>query len=159
MPLALVGSVGCVSVLPVPLAARVTLTPCSGLPNWSRTVTVIVDALDPLDALMLAGSAVTVLCDALIGPGAPVAVNTTGPPLSSTPGTAADSALAPASVPRVHAPTAATPSSPLTGVSSVTEPPPSVTVKVTGMPLSGLPSASRTMTAGGTGTAVPTVAL
>ncbi len=94
-----------------------------------------------------------------MAPATPVALNTTGPPLSSTPATAAERALAPASVPRVHAPTVARPSSPVTGVSLLTEPPPSVTLKVTGIPLRGLSSASRTMTDGATGTAAPTVAV
>ena len=141
-----------------PAAASVTFTPWSGLPNRSRTVTVMVELLDPFDALMLAGSADTELSAPLIGPGVPVAVNTTGLPARSWPTTAADSSFAPAVRPSSHSPTAATPSAPVTGTFPETSPPPSVTVKVTGMPGSGFPSPSCTSTAGATGTASPTVA-
>src|SRR5204863_502635 len=47
-PLALVVAAGCVSVLPVPVAASTTVAPCTGLPLASRAVTVIVDV--PLPA-------------------------------------------------------------------------------------------------------------
>src|SRR6266852_7534961 len=49
-PLALVVPTGCVSVLPVPDAARTTVAPGIGLPFASRAVTVIVEL--PLPAVM-----------------------------------------------------------------------------------------------------------
>ena len=42
-PLAFVVALGCVSVLPVPVAAMTTVAPAMGLPNASRAVTVTVD--------------------------------------------------------------------------------------------------------------------
>src|SRR6202166_1150192 len=51
-PLAFVGPTGCVSVLPVPVAASTTVAPLTGLPEASRAVTVIVDWLLPLDAVI-----------------------------------------------------------------------------------------------------------
>src|SRR6202166_5171293 len=51
-PLAFVGPSGCVSVLPVPVAASTTVAPLTGLPEASRAVTVIVDWLLPLDAVI-----------------------------------------------------------------------------------------------------------
>lgn len=56
-------------VFAVPLTASVTGFPLMALPNWSRTVTVIVVVLLPLDAVIVAGDAVTVVCSALTGPG------------------------------------------------------------------------------------------
>src|SRR5207244_1336232 len=49
-PLALVVAAGCVSVLPVPVAASTTVAPCTGLPLASRAVTVIVEV--PLSAVI-----------------------------------------------------------------------------------------------------------
>src|ERR1700688_3263902 len=49
-PLASVGPTGCVSVLPVPVAASTTVAPLTGLPEASRAVTVIVDV--PVPAAM-----------------------------------------------------------------------------------------------------------
>src|SRR5881296_16160 len=49
-PLAFVVALGCVSVLPVPVAAMTTVAPAIGLPRASRAVTVIVDWLVPLEA-------------------------------------------------------------------------------------------------------------
>src|SRR6266851_393018 len=46
-PLAFVVPTGCVRVLPVPVAARVTVAPGIGLPFASRAVTVIVDPVPP----------------------------------------------------------------------------------------------------------------
>src|SRR3989442_1242630 len=51
-PLAVVVALGCVSVLPVPVAASTTVAPAIGLPKASRAVTVIVDWLVPLEAVM-----------------------------------------------------------------------------------------------------------
>jgi hypothetical protein len=62
-PLAFVAPLGCVSVLPVPLAARITVAPWTGFPFASRAVTVMVDALAPLEAV-IGDVAVTVDCAA-----------------------------------------------------------------------------------------------
>jgi len=43
IPLAFVVALGCVTVLPVPVAASATVAPWMGLPNPSRAVTVIVE--------------------------------------------------------------------------------------------------------------------
>jgi hypothetical protein len=51
-PLAFVVAAGCVTVLPRPVALRTTVAPATGLPNPSRAVTVMVDALVPLDAVI-----------------------------------------------------------------------------------------------------------
>jgi hypothetical protein len=121
-------------------------------------VTVIVDALEPVEAVMFAGEADTVLASALTPPAVPVALNTTGLPSRSRLPTAADSVFSPAAGPSRHSPTVATPFASVTGTLPSTAPPPAVTVNVTGMPPSGLPSSSRTTTAGSTGTASPAVA-
>src|SRR2546422_301129 len=49
-PLAVVVALDWVSVLPVPVAAMTTVAPAIGFPRASRAVTVIVDALAPLEA-------------------------------------------------------------------------------------------------------------
>ena len=51
-PLALVVAAGCVSVLPPPVADRITVAPATGLSSASRAVTVIVEALAPLEAVI-----------------------------------------------------------------------------------------------------------
>src|SRR5207247_110185 len=66
-PLVLVGPLGWVRVLPLPVAASTTLAPLIGLPLASFTVTVIVDVPDP--AAIEVGEAVTVDCEAETGPG------------------------------------------------------------------------------------------
>src|ERR1051325_10812326 len=59
-PLVLVVPAGCVSVMPVTgLAASVTVAPLTGLPLGSLTVTVIVLALEPELAVIVAGDAAT----------------------------------------------------------------------------------------------------
>jgi hypothetical protein len=57
-PLAFVVPAGCVSVLPVPVAANTTVAPEIGLPPASRAVTVIVEV--SLPAVMEVGVAATV---------------------------------------------------------------------------------------------------
>src|SRR5512134_2199848 len=69
MPLALVTPAGCVTVLPVPVAEICTVAPLTGLPLASRAVTVMVDTLAPLLAVIVAGEALTPDC----------AADTTGP--------------------------------------------------------------------------------
>src|SRR5438046_638868 len=70
MPLAFVVLAGCVSVLPAPVAVRLTLAPLIRFPLASRAVTVMVDA--PLPAVIEVGDAVTVDCEADTGPGVTV---------------------------------------------------------------------------------------
>jgi hypothetical protein len=67
-------------VFAVPLAVSVTVFPLITLLNWSRTVTVIVVVLFPLDAVIVPGAAVTVVFSALTGPGTVNAVNVRGNP-------------------------------------------------------------------------------
>ena len=157
-PLLRVRVAGWVSVFPVPLADRVTARPEIGLSNASRAVTVMVLRLDPPDAVMVAGAALTWLFPAVTGPGVPVAVNTTGLPLTSSPERVASRVLAPTFFPSVHPPTIATPSLPVTGLAPSSDPSPPVTLNVTGMPPRRLPSSSRTTTAGRVATAVATAA-
>jgi hypothetical protein len=57
-PLAFVVPVGCVRVFPVPVAARSTVAPATGLPWASRAVTVIVEVSVP--AVIDVGAATTV---------------------------------------------------------------------------------------------------
>ena len=51
-PLAFVVALGWVSVFPVPVAANTTVAPWTGLPSASLAVTVMVDVLVPLDAVI-----------------------------------------------------------------------------------------------------------
>jgi len=51
-PLEFVVVLGWVSVLPVPVAAKTTVAPATGLFKASRAVTVMVDALVPVEAVM-----------------------------------------------------------------------------------------------------------
>src|SRR5256886_16714417 len=67
-PVPSVRPLGCVRVLPLPVAASTTVAPPIGLPLASLAVTVIVEV--PLPAVIDAGAAVTVDCAADKGPGA-----------------------------------------------------------------------------------------
>src|ERR1700739_5024574 len=88
----------------------------------------------------------------------PVAVNVTGLPVRVP--EVAVRVLVPAVVPRVQLVTAAIPLAfVVTAVVGFTVPPPDATANVTLTPATGLLDASRTITAGGVVTAVPTVAL
>ena len=71
-PLASVTAAGCVSVLPVPVAASTTVAPLTGFPPASFAVTVIVDV--PLPAEMEVGEAPSVDWDAETPPPPPVTV-------------------------------------------------------------------------------------
>src|SRR5256885_741822 len=94
---------------------------------------------------------------AAAAPAVPVAVNVTGLPVSVP--EVAVSVFGPAVGPNVQDVTVAIPLAPVvTGVVGVTVPPPDPTANVTLTPPTGLPFASRTITEGATGTAVPTVA-
>src|SRR5213083_3754859 len=84
-----------------------------------------------------------------------VAVNVTGVAVPAV----AVSVLAPADVPSVQDVIVAIPlASVMTAVAGLTVPPPDATAKRTGTPAVGLSNWSRTSTAGGVATAVPTVA-
>jgi hypothetical protein len=89
-------------------------------------------------------------------PTVPVAVN-----VIVTPATAVLVAVIvfePAVFPSVQLPTVAIPFAPEVAEVPVAEPPPDATAKVTATPLTGLPNASRIITAGGIGTAEPALA-
>src|SRR5713101_2698180 len=98
-----------------------------------------------------------VIASFVAAPTVPVAVNTTGLPISAS--AVAVKVFAPAVVPRVQEVAAAIPLAFVsTAVVGLTVPPPVATAKVTATPATGLPLASFTITAGGMSTAVPTVA-
>src|SRR5882762_3245203 len=91
-------------------------------------------------------------------PAVPVAVKVTGLPVSVP--DVAVKVLVPAVVPSVHDVAVAIPFVPVvTGVVGLTVPPPDATANVTATPATGLLFASRTITDGSTGTAVPAVAV
>src|SRR6266542_2419663 len=71
-PLALVGPLGWVSVLPLPVAESTTVAPLMGLPLASFAVTVIVAV--PVPAVIEVGEALTVDCAADTPPGVTVTV-------------------------------------------------------------------------------------
>jgi hypothetical protein len=82
-PLVLVVPDGCVSAFPVVgVAASVTVAPFTGLSNASRTVTVMVAALEPVLAVMVAGTADTSDRLALGAAALAVAVKMTGLPFN-----------------------------------------------------------------------------
>src|SRR5207247_1811699 len=156
IPLAFVvtGVVG-LTVPPPDATANVTLTPATGLPFASRTI--------PGGAIATAVPAVAVwrspalMASWVAVPAVPVAVKVTGLPAS--PLAVAVSEFGPAVGPRIQEVTAAIPFAPVvTDVVGVTVPPPDATANVTLTPPTGLPFASRTITEGSTGTAVPAVA-
>src|SRR5437588_285508 len=156
-PPAFVVPAGWVSVLPVAgLTTSVTVAPWMGFPLASRTVTVMV--LVPRPAVIVWGAAATVDCVALGPPAVSVAVKVTGLPAS--PADIARSVSVLAVVPKVHEFTAATPLAfVVTAVVGFTLPLPASGVNVTATPGTGLLNWSRTITAGGVATAVPTVAV
>src|SRR5437016_146733 len=81
-PAAFVVAVGCVTVFPVAVAASTTVAPWTGLPSASLAVTVIVDMLSPLDAV-IGEVAATLDCapDTVLACTATVAVCVTATPL------------------------------------------------------------------------------
>ena len=62
------GPAGCVSVFPDPVAASTTVAPLIGFPRASFAVTVIVEELAPVLAVIVPGEAPIVDCDALTLP-------------------------------------------------------------------------------------------
>ena len=161
VPPALVVPDAGLSVLLVPVDDNVTAALPIGLLKPSRTVTVIVEAVDPAtqpleQAVIVPVAAATEDCVGLTSVCAtPVAVKVTG----VSPVADALSVLVPAPVPSVQVVTRARPlASVATGAMGVIEPPPPVTVNVTATPGIALLYWSRTRTTGGTATGMLTVA-
>jgi hypothetical protein len=147
-------------VLPPPLVTvNTTLTPFTGLPNWSRTITAggVATAVPTVaDWPLPAWTAIWVA-----GPAVAVAVNASGLPLSDPLVTLSVLLFVPAAVPRVQLVNVAIPLAPVASVAGDTgliDPPPPVTVNVTLTPWTPFPNASCTITDGSTATAVLTVA-
>src|SRR6266498_1935159 len=140
---------------PPDAAAQSTRTPDTGLPFASVTRTSCgVPSVMPACPVRLSPERLVIDAAA---PTVALAVNITGLPAS--PGAVAVRVFAPAVGPRVHDPTAAMPSAPVTsGVVGSTDPSPDATAKVTDTPATGFPLASFTITAGGIATAVPAAA-
>jgi len=138
-PVALVVPVGCVRVLPVPVAARTTVAPAIGLPFASRAVTVIVDVALPTTTDV--GEAATVDCAAETGPATTVtlAVCVIAVPLA-----VAETVFAPVTV-ELSVPVA-TPFASVVLLGWVRVLPLPVAVSTTVAPLIGVPLASFTVT-------------
>jgi hypothetical protein len=155
IPLPFVVALAPVTLPPPDATANVTLTPLTGLPPASFTITLggvataepafAVCPSPPFRAIDAGGAAVA------------VAVNVTGLP-DRLP-LEAVSEFAPTEGPSVQLPTVAMPLPFVVVVRPVALPPPDATANVTLTPPTGLPTASVTITLGGVATAVPTVAL
>jgi len=155
MPLALVVTAPAGSTVPLsPVVLNVTATPATGLANWSRTITEGGVATAVPTAATCPLPPFTAICVA--GPAAPWAVNVTG--LPERPEEVAVKVFEPGVVPNVHDVSAATPLAFVgIGVVGLTLPLPAAGVNVTATPATGLLNWSRTITAGGVWTGVPTV--
>src|SRR5439155_174134 len=129
-PLALVGPTGCVSVLPVPVAANTTVAPATALPCRSRAVTVMVEV--SVTAAMDAGAAAMVDRAASTAPGDTVTM--------SVPDQVSPYATVELSVP------VATPLAFVTPVGCVRVFPVPLAARTTVAPATGLPWASRAVT-------------
>lgn len=140
-PLLLVVAAGCVSVLPLPVAARTTAAPAIGLPNPSFAVTVTVETDDPLLAMMEAGEATTVDSEADTLPGVTV---TPAVSVIATPSIVADTVLVSGTV-ELSVPVA-TPLAFVTAPGWVSVLPVPVATNTTVAPAIGLPKASRAVT-------------
>src|SRR5579859_306375 len=155
-PFPCVVSAGCVSVFPAPVADNTTVAPLIRLPLTSLAVTVIVAGLEPEDAVMDVGDAVTDDCAADTASAFPVTEKLT----VVRPPEVAWTVFVPAAVPRVHVVSAACPVLSVlsvAGEAGLIDPLPPVTVNATLTFPTGLPWLSVTSTAGGV-TEVPTVA-
>ena len=143
-------------IVPFPgAAANVTATPATGFPFASLTIT---------DGGAL--TAVPTVADWFVGliaaivaaaPAVPCAVNVTGLPAKDA--EVAVNVFDPAVAPRVQLPTVAIPFASEVWAAPVTLPLAGPAANVTDTPEIGLPNASVTTTDGGTGTAVPAVAV
>ena len=152
MPLPFVVALAAVTLPPPDATANATLTPLTGLPPASFTITLGgVATAEP--AFAVCPSPPFRAIDAG-GPATAVAVKVTDKlPLEAV------SVFGPAVAPSVQLPTAAMPLPSVTALVAVALPPPDATANVTVTPLMGLPAASFTTTLGAVATAVPTVAL
>ena len=140
----------------VPVPARVAVAPWTGLSNASRAVTVMVETLAPLLAVIGLGLAPTDDWLELGGAGVPVAVKITGLPVIPPGDAVAVRVFGPAIVLSVQEVTVATPSVPVAiGVVGSTVPLLGPGANVTSTPTTGFPLASLTITEGGEATAVP----
>jgi hypothetical protein len=134
-PLVPVVPEGWVKLIPGSTDARVTVAPLTRLSKPSRTVTVIVERLAPLLAVIGLGAAVIEDRGALGPAGLPVAVKVTGLGMMPVPDAVAVSEFGPTTVPRVQDVTAAIPSAPvMMGVVGFTVPLFTMTAKVTATP-------------------------
>jgi len=150
---------GDVRVLPGPVAESVTGAPLTAFPKASLTVTVIVETLSPLLAVIGLGEAVAEDRLELGEPGVPVAVKNTGSPLMPLGDAVAVSVFGPGVAARTQDVTVAMPSLPVAiGPVGLTVPLFTPVVKVTSTPPTGFPLASLTITEGGEETAVPAAA-
>src|SRR5205823_14945027 len=123
-----------------------------GLPCASRTITD--GAIDTAVPAVADWPSPALIAIELAAPAVPVAAKVTG--LPARPVAVAVSEFGPAVGPSVHDVTAATPLAfVVTGAVGLTVPPPDATANVTLTPATGFPFASRTITEGATGTAVP----
>jgi hypothetical protein len=158
-PLVPVVPEGWVKLIPGSTDARVTVAPLTRLSKASRTVTVIVERLAPLLAVIGVGAAVIEDRGALGPAGVPVAVNATWFPTVPIAGAVAVTVFGPAVVLRVQDITVTIPSPPVAiGVVGFTVPLFTPVANVTWTPATALPLASLTITEGGEATAVPAVA-
>src|SRR5690242_18731908 len=156
-PFVPVGPEGCLVLLLLPPTASVTALFLMTLPYWSRAVTVIVLGPAPVDAVMVAGAATTLVRDASTAPGTVKAVKLSADP---TPVACAVCVL---SVGVIAVPSVqfvdAMPLELVVDVSGLTEPPPSSTDQLMVTPATGLLSASATRTDNGVGSVWPTVSV
>src|SRR5205807_591020 len=153
MPLALDGDVAGFAE-PAPLmTAQLIVTPATGLLNWSatRTESGVVSGWPTVPVWRSPP-----FTDIWVAP-ATLAVIVNGLPVN--PGAVAVSVFGPAVVPSIQLPTAAMPVASVAGLAPVTLPLPVPGTNVTATPATGLLLASRTITDGGTATAVPVVAV
>src|SRR5215469_13019092 len=165
-PLGFVKPLAGLKVFTVPtVVPKSTKPPDTGLPNWSSSVTVIVDAVPPpvvqLVEQAVIGELLAVSVDlaALTEPATPVAVKVTGFPAIPPGAAVAVSVLAcDAMLSRIQLPTVATPFEAVLVEPPVTLPLVAATVNVTPTPETALPARSVTLTDGAVATAVFTVA-
>src|SRR5438552_9042869 len=154
-PFGSVVSRGWTMAFAVPVAASVTVLPRTGLPYWSRAVTVTVLALVPFEAVSAAGDATTLVCDAFTAPGTANAVKVRGDP---TPVAWASCTLSVdvLRVPRVHV-VEAMPLALDGDVAGFAEPAPLMTAQLIVTPATGLLNWSATRTESGVVSGWPTV--
>jgi hypothetical protein len=147
---------GDVRVLPGPLAESVAGAPATAFPKASLAVTVIVETLSPLLAVIGLGAALAEDRLELGEPGVPVAVNNTGSPVMPLGDAVAVRVFGPGVAARTQDVTVAMPSPPVAiGKVGFTVPLFTPVANVTATLPTGFPLASLTITEGGEETAVP----